>query len=71
MKIIPNTAPPRARLATFEPVTARMRKIENGMMGARERSSIATKRARSAAEAPISPRVWADAQPAESASTSA
>ena len=71
MKNIPNMAPPSAKPATFEPVTARMRKIENGMIGARERSSMATKIAISSAEPTRRPIVVAEVQPSEEASTSA
>ena len=53
------------------PVRVRMRKIENGTSGFRERSSITTKAANSASESAIRPSVLNEPQPALLASTTA
>ena len=50
MKIIPKTAPPSATAATLDPVTARIRKIDSGMIGAGERLSMTTNPAKRTAE---------------------
>ena len=56
---------------TFAPVRVRLRKIENGISGEAERSSIATNAAISATEAASRPIVWPEPQPASGASISA
>ena len=71
MKNIPNIAPPSANPATLDPVTARMRKMEKGMSGERERSSMAMKIPMSTAEPTRRPMVVAEPQPSEEASTRA
>src|ERR687898_638054 len=68
-KNIENSDAPTRSPTMLAPVSVRRRKIRNGISGAAERSSIATKAAISAAESPRSPSVWADPHPASVAST--
>ena len=56
---------------TFAPVIVRLLKIENGISGEAERSSIATKAASSATAPASRPIVWPEPQPASGASISA
>src|ERR1700753_1431060 len=56
---------------TLAPVTVRTRKIEKGTSGARERRSTATNAASSTSAPTIVPMVWAEPQPAVSASSRA
>src|SRR5919109_728908 len=70
-KNIEKSDAPTRRPTTFAPVNVRRRKIRNGMSGAVDRSSIATKAASSAADSASSPIVWVEPQPASVASTSA
>ncbi len=68
-KNIENSDPPTRSPTTLAPVRVRRRKIRNGISGACERRSTATKVASSAADTPIRPSVWSEPQPASVAST--
>jgi hypothetical protein len=70
-KNIEKSEAPTRMPTTLAPVIVRMRKIEKGTSGARERRSMTTKAVSSSAEATSVPIVWAEAQPALSASSRA
>ena len=70
-KNIENSEAPTRMPTTLAPVIVRMRKIEKGTSGARERRSIATKAISRSAAATRVPIVCAEPQPASSASTRA
>jgi hypothetical protein len=70
-KNIEKSEAPTRMPTTLAPVIVRMRKIEKGTSGARERRSIATKAISRIAEAARVPIVCAEPQPALSASSRA
>src|SRR5436190_6494393 len=70
-KNIEKSDAPTSNPTTFAPVSVRSRKIPNGTSGSLERSSIATKAAKSTADTASNPIVWVEPQPALVASTNA
>src|SRR6478735_806922 len=70
-KNIEKSDAPTRMPTTLAPVRVRIRKIEKGTRGLRERSSITRKAAKRAKEPASSDRVLVDPQPAFSASTTA